>query len=110
MSLTIRTNNVPRDLIHGDELTREEATQFDYLDGWDTTAYDYDEDNDELACHSFFRYKGIVYDLSAFMRVPDGMFGDGSDWHGYASDSFFSGVLVRLVDDGERVVCATYYS
>ena len=108
MSLTIRTNNVPRDIVYGCELTRAEAEEFDYLNGWNPEAVDYDEDNDEFSGHSFVRYKGLVYDLSEFMCVSDGMFGDEQQWDGYCAHGFFSGVLIRLVDDNERVVCATY--
>jgi len=31
-------------------------------------------------------------------------------WDGYQSDSFYSGVLVKYVEDFERVIMATYYS
>lgn len=44
------------------------------------------------------------------MRL-DGKSGDVmSAWHGYHGDSYFSGVLIRLSDDGERYQVATYFS
>lgn len=98
MALEIRTNNIPRDVVYGYELTPDEAAEFDYIDNLD-----------EFSGHAFMRYKGHTYDLSEFMRVPAGMFGD-ENWDGYASDSYFSGVLIKFTDDSERVVCATYIS
>ena len=98
MSLTIRTNNVPRPIINAWELTPEERKEFDYLD-WEAI-----EDGRDSA--SFFRYRGELYDLSEFVRiVPQG--GDGgpfahydhtgelSGWDGIRTDSFFSGIVVR---------------
>jgi hypothetical protein len=29
-------------------------------------------------------------------------------WDGYRSDSYFSGIVVRYVDDGERVIAGLY--
>lgn len=51
----------------------------------------------------YMRYRGWVYSLDEFMNlgVPDG-------WHGVHSDSFFSGVLIRVSDDGEMYQIATY--
>lgn len=52
----------------------------------------------------FFCYRGVWYHLSDFMVSPI------EGWDGYTSDSFFSGVLVKLTDDYESVICATYIS
>lgn len=35
MSITVRTNNVPRDVISGHELTPAEREEFDYIDWTD---------------------------------------------------------------------------
>ena len=43
---------------------------------------------------TYFIYKGQEYWLSEFMR-SDGHGSPFADYDGYASDSFFSGVLVR---------------
>ena len=74
--------------------------------------------NNEIATwdeESFIPYKGWIYTLSDFMRTdsPHSMF---TEWDGYLSDSFFSGILIKyardewddLVDD--EVVVGWYYS
>lgn len=93
--ITIKTNNVPRDIIYGYELTDKERAEFDYI-----------EDTNEFMGHSFIRYKGYVYDLSEFITVPEDMV--PGQWDGYRSDTFFSGIVIRLVNDNEQVVCGTY--
>lgn len=88
--MKIRTNNVPREILSDHQLTAAERAQHDYLD-WD--AIDRGEDS-----ASFVRYMGHAYSLSEFMRVdPDGDLA-AAGWHGCAADSFFSGVLIRLVE------------
>lgn len=54
------------------------------------------------------RYKGEWYCMEDFMRA--GKDSPLSEWDGYTADTFFSGVLVRFVDDGERVIFGRYYS
>lgn len=100
--LTIITNNVPRDVLDAWELSEAERAEFDYLN-WDAL-----ETGEESA--SFFRYKGEVYDLGEFMRWDGVPFSPLAAWDGYQSDTFFSGLLVRYVEDSERVVVARYYS
>jgi hypothetical protein len=114
--VTITTNNVPRDLINEFELTAEERKEFDYHD-WDKI-----ERGEESA--EFFRYKGQLYDLGEFSStwgmsndsgLPDWMKG----WHGYTSDSFSSGMLVKFPKmfewsnddelDYERVIVGRFY-
>lgn len=41
------------------------------------------------------------------MRIPHGS--DFKGWDGYASDSYFSGVLIKLSRDGEEYMVGTYY-
>lgn len=96
---TIYCNNTPRDIVYWWELTPKEQKEFTYLD-----------DDDRRMDASFFRYRGNVYDLGEFMRVekyaPDVFRG----YDGYASDSYFSGILVKYAEDNERVIVATYIS
>lgn len=99
-TVKIITNNVPRLLLDSYELSVKEREEFDYLD-WDKL-----EAGEDSA--TFFRYKGRTYDLSEFMvfSSPDGWH-DG--WNGYSSDSFFSGVVIRMcADDNDRIVVGTY--
>lgn len=96
-NLSIKTNNVPRDVVYGYELTETEAAEFDYM-----------EDINE---GSFARYKGVVYDLGDFMIVSGSINENFPGWDGYASDSFFSGVLVKYTSkDFDQVVFGWYCS
>ena len=90
--MKIKTNNQPRDILTWYDLTPAEQKEFDYL-----------EDGEG----SFFRYKNWVYDLGEFMRFDHTAI--PGDWHGYASDSFFSGTLVRFTSDYEQVIVGTYF-
>lgn len=93
--ITIKTNNVPRPVIYGYELTEKERREFDYIP------------DDDIDSHSFIRYKGWVYDLGEFMRVDEDSALAG--WHGYSSDSYFSGVVMKYADkSGEAVIMGRY--
>lgn len=94
--LTIITNNVPRDIIEGWELTSSEREDFDYLD-WNAI-------DGGLDSASFVRYKGQLYDLGDFEAAT--LF---PGWNGYVSDTFFSGILVRWVNT-EQVVMGRFFS
>lgn len=101
--LTIVTNNVPREVINGWQLTADERAEFDY--------YDWDGDDAEGLEQSFFRYKGELHDLGEFMRWESGPDDHPFyQWDGYQSDSFFSGLLVRYCEDWEYVVVGRYCS
>lgn len=107
--MKIKTDNKPRETLLWHQLTEKEKTEFDYLD----TQRRQDE-------AEFVRYKNWVYDLHEFSAIVArsnwrGGFSspvdDGSPltaWHGIHSDSYFSGILVRYLEDGERVVMGRY--
>jgi hypothetical protein len=100
--LKVITDNKPRDVLYWWELTDKERAEFDYLDT---------EERQSEA--SFVRYKGWVYHLGDFERLPDHApktpeYETMRKWDGYQSDSFYSGVLVKYVEDFERVIMATY--
>lgn len=99
--IKVTTNNVPRDVIDAWQLSATERVEFDYLN-WEAI-----EAGSDSA--SFFRYKGQLHDLGEFQTTHATPWGDASGlraagWDGYRSDSFFSALVVRFVDDGERVV------
>lgn len=85
----IRTNWVPRDIINAWELTADEREQFDFLN-WD--AIEAGEDSAE-----FFRYQG---DLTYIESEGTPAFAPG--WHGYLSDSFYSGLVYRFPVDEDN--------
>lgn len=88
--LTIKTNYHWHNFLYGYELTDEQKSEFDWLDDIDS--------------ESFMKYKGNIYHLDEFM--PSDF---SENWDGYAADSYFSGVLVRVSDDAEQYQIATYY-
>tara|TARA_R110000803_G_scaffold59101_6_gene117477 strand:+ start:3094 stop:3444 length:351 start_codon:yes stop_codon:yes gene_type:complete len=101
-AMEIRTNNTPRATIYGSELTPHERTEFDYVE--------------DLESHTFFRYRGSVYDPGDFTTTSKGPWNlglpEGFDaWDGYAADSMFSGVLIRFPDnDEETIIVGSFYS
>ncbi len=95
--MKIKTNNQPRLLCDFNEVPEAiRQSEFDYLEA-DTM-------------RSFFKYRGVWYDLSEFTTItPDTEVFKG--WDGYAPDSFFSGVVVKLVDnDPDYVIVGTYFN
>lgn len=105
-SITVITNNVPRDIIDACQLTDDERNEFTYLD-WHKI------ENGEAGA-SFVRYKGQLYDLADTEALelnpavyPSHRALEG--WHGIVRDSFYSGVLFKFTDDNEQVICGRYY-
>jgi hypothetical protein len=98
--MKIITNSIPRNVLCWHDLSAKERYEFDYLDT--------DERRDGA---SFVRYRNWVYDLGEFMRIapPVAPHAQRDGWErfdGYHSESYFSAVLVRYVDNFERVVMA----
>ena len=109
MRLEIVTNNHAHQFVTGHEVPMNVLKwQFDYL----TT--------EEQSSGSFLKYKGHWYHVSDFTRFgPFFMAGieratggteeslfDG--WHGRVSDSAWSGVVIRISEDGDTYQIGTY--
>ena len=99
--MKIKTNNHWRDLIQGYELTARERAEFD------TLIY---PELDEL---SFIKYKNELYLVSDFFAVNQNAVCNHVDhaltmWHAYYSDSYFSGIVIRLSDDYEQYQIGSY--
>lgn len=93
MALTIRTDNKWKSFKYRYEVPKAVlSSQFDYLD----------EDTDD----GFILYRGYWYHTSDFMRLPSG--GDLKGWDGAASDSYFSGVIIKLEKNGEGYMIGSY--
>ena len=98
MTLAIQTNNQERPVIFWDTLTPKQRGEFDY-------------DSAKDSC--FVVYKGWPYDIGEFMAVREMAvreYGELSPWHGYSSDSFFSGVLIKFISDCDTVIMGRYTS
>ena len=94
--MKIKTNNVPRHILYGCELPGDQRKEFDWLS---------DEEFDEA---EFVKYKGIYYALSEFMRCDNAAY-PLSNWQGYYSDSYFSGILIKY-KGSESVIVGQYFS
>ena len=103
--IRVTTNNVPRLLVDARDLTAQEREEFDYID-W--SAIERGEDS-----ATFFRYRGTLYDLGEFMNMGRHGLGHAggfaethglTEWDGYMSESFFSAILVKYVDDDHVIV------
>ena len=96
--LSIITNNHERQFKYGYEVPESVKADFDHL-------------SDDEMMDGWIQYRSVWYHLSDFMHISvpsDNMFFTG--WHGYSSDSFFSGVLIKISDDGETYQIGTYLS
>lgn len=101
MSLKIKTNNAWREFVSRDEVPAKVlASQFD----WTNEAHEEHGDYSD----GFFKYRNYWYHLTDFLRIENG--GQFSGWDGYHSDSYFSGVLIKLSKDGETFQVASYTS
>lgn len=88
--MKIITNNKPRQLVYGYELTEKEKQDFDYLEDIDS--------------EDFVRYQGMIIHIGEFMRLSDDSEESKAGWHGVHGLNAFCGVLVRLLDNGHIVV------
>jgi len=97
-TLAVKTNNVPRDLISAFELP---AAKYSEL----RKEYDWMEDQD-FDYAMFFEYRGQVYALADFMRTEGDILRDG--WQGILNETFFSGLVIKIVESCERIVVGRY--
>ena len=97
--MKVRTNNVPRDIIQGYDLTKKEREEFDYLDWTDECGVCGDG-----FYHSFFRFKGQVYDLHEACHYPE------KGWDAMYNDTAFSATVIRLVNANTQVVVGQIFS
>jgi hypothetical protein len=70
--------------------------------------FDYQKEDDAL--DGFFCYRGYWYHLDGFsvMAMPEHE--QLKDWHAYAGDSYFSGIVIKVSSDGETYQVGTYLS
>jgi len=105
MPVTIKTNHQWRDLLYRSDVPEAILKdQFDY------------QDPDETL-DGFFKYRGYWYHIDGFMavtRTPATVsaadWSPLQNWDGYASDSYFSGVVIKFSDDCEQIKVGTYFS
>lgn len=88
--MKITTNNKPRHLIYGYELTDKQKTDFDYLDDIDS--------------ESFVQYQGMIIHIGEFVRLSDDSEESKAGYHGVYGLNAFCGVLVKLLDNDRVIV------
>ena len=93
MTISIISNNQERPVIDWHDLTPKQQSEFNY---------------DSAEDSQFVVYKNWPYDVAEFMAVRHN--DELSAWHGYSSDSFFSGVLIKFAPDCETVIMGRYTS
>src|SRR5690606_25783335 len=100
--MQIKTNNQPSDVFYAWQLTDKERAEFDYHDDIDSPD----------CCATFVRYKGQVYDLGEFSVVVSVNYkgalhpmalcdteNNFAGWDGYQSDSYFSGLVIKYINN-----------
>ena len=104
MALNIRTDNRWHYFIHHSDVPNVVLhSQYEHLD-------------EEESADGFFQYKKYWYHLSDFMHAAN--IHEFAGWYGHAqecdralaSDSYFSGVVIKLSRDGEQYKVGTYTS
>lgn len=88
--MKIVTNNKPRQLVYGYELTDKEKSEFDYLEA--------------LEYETFVRYQGMTFHISDFIRLSDDSEEAKQGWSGVHGLNAFCGVLIKLLKGGQVVV------
>ena len=92
--MEIKTDRKWKQLKYFYELTDKQKGELDWI-------------KDDLA--PVFVYKNWPYSLDEFMRITDEA--DGlKGWDGYLSDTFFSGVVIKLSSDGEMYQVGLFLS
>lgn len=101
MALKIITNNHWRDFAYRSDVPEKVLrSQFDWTDK--------DHEEDGSYSDGFICYRSTWYHLADFGRVAHGDGSPFNGWNGYHGDSFFSGVVIKLSDDGEQYQIGTY--
>lgn len=88
--MKIATNNKPRPLVYGWELTEKEREEFDYMEDIDS--------------EQFISYQGMILALSDFMRLPDDSYEAKHGWNGVYEMNTFCGILVKIDKDMELAI------
>lgn len=103
----IKTNFQYRDILSWYDLAPKEQAEFNYI-----------KDQNRAEWSEFFRYRGNVYDLGDFSRIitehrpgfyhytePDSPL---AQWEAIASDSYFSGVVIKYNEDHSKIIVGVY--
>ena len=99
MAVMIKTDGKWRNLLYGYELPKKQRKEFNYLT------------DEEFNVGNFAKYRGNYYDVGGFSRINNRVgYAEFKGWDGIVSDSYFSGMLIKLSSDGERYKIGRFYS
>ena len=98
MDLKIITDNKWKNFKYGNEVDSRK----DYAD--------YDHLSEDEKYDRWIIYRKSLYHLSDFLRINSNSPFNSKKWEGYLSDSFFSGILIKVSQDGEQYKIALYMS
>lgn len=94
--VTIVTNHHFRDFLYYNELPENLKEDVSWI-----------ADSEEQVFERIAVYKGNAYPLSEFTRINNIPAFEG--WHGYIADTFFSGVLIKISEDGDFYQIGFYF-
>ena len=97
--MQITTNNQARDLISAFELNGAQYSKLRKEFEW--------MDDAEFESAMFFNYRGQIYALADFIRTEGDLMAKG--WQGIMNQSYFDGLLVKIVDSCQSVVVGRYF-
>ena len=83
---------------------KEKQFRYGYEVPASVIARQFDHLSEDEASDGFILYRKQWYHRSDFMR------GAANGWHGYAADSYFSGTVIQLTNDGESYIIGSYCS
>jgi len=100
MKVQVTTNNHDRQFLFGYEVPEEVKAEYDWLD-------------DDSKHDNWIKFKGHHYHVADFMAVNNIVHNPNppewqEGWDGYRSDSFFSGVVIKISDDNETYRIGTF--
>lgn len=90
MAMQIITNNKPRELIYGYQLTEKEKQDFDWLNDIDS--------------EQFVQYQGMIIHIGEFVRLSGDSKEYKAGYHSVYGLNAFCGVLVKLLDNDRVIV------
>ena len=104
MAVTIKTDHKWHYFKYGYELSQKERIKW-------RKEFSYIKSNEEFYNRNFAKYRGQLYDINEFMSIKGWSTEPfGKAWDGYMSDTYFSGVVIKISKDGERYKIGRYYS
>jgi hypothetical protein len=97
MRTTVTTNNQPRQLMYLNEFSETQQKQI-------RSDFNWMSPNELETSGGFFRYRSSVYHLNEFSGLLAAPHEALHGWDGYVGETWFAGVLIKLVDSDSVIV------